>query len=66
MNQPVSSSMSQRHRVSRGNLGQGGQFETSANSQARALDRKQALELQQRTFQPSYPSPHLFRNRPPS
>lgn len=34
-------------------------------SQARALDRKHALDDQQRNFQNSVPAPHFPRPRPP-
>jgi hypothetical protein len=38
---------------------------TVPDDQTRALQRRQSLDDQQRTFQGSYPSPHLFRRRPP-
>ena len=35
------------------------------DAQSRALDRRHALDEQQRAFQSACPPPHLFRRRPP-
>lgn len=34
-------------------------------SQTHALHRRRSLDEQQRTFQSTYPTPHLLRRRPP-
>ncbi|MBX6313923.1 MAG: hypothetical protein IRY99_13550 [Isosphaeraceae bacterium] len=36
------------------------------DAQARALDRRQALDEQQRAFRNSVPKPHFGRPRPPA
>jgi hypothetical protein len=40
--------------------------ESVIEAQTRALQRRQMLAEQQRTFQSTYPHPHLLRRRPPA
>ncbi len=35
-------------------------------TQNRAVDRRHSLAEQQRTYQATYPSPYIFRRRPPT